>query len=54
MKITVKKGSAVIIVDEGENSTKDNRTTLKYKDQTENVHATIMLMVDRCLKLSGK
>lgn len=51
MKITVKKGDVKIIVDETDNGIDKSKTTLKYNDQMENVHSTIMVMIDRCLKL---
>lgn len=52
MKITVKKGNAVIIVDETDNDIKDRKASIRWNDQMENVHSTIMVMVDRCIKLS--
>lgn len=52
MKITVKKGNTVIIVDESDNDIKDRKTSIRWNDQMENVHSTIMVMVDRCIKLS--
>ena len=52
MKITVKKGNTVIIVDETDNDIKDRKTSIRWTDQMENVHSTIMVMVDRCVKLS--
>lgn len=52
MKITVKKGNTVIIVDESDNDMKDRKTSLKWTDQMRNVHSTITLMIDKCIELS--
>jgi len=48
MKITVKKGKTKIIVDELNNRTKDSDTCLRWNDQMENVHKTIIVMVEQC------
>ena len=50
MKITVKKGASIIIIDEADNDIKDNKTSLRWSDQMQNIHSTIILMVDRCIK----
>lgn len=45
MKITVKKGENLIIVDESDNTSGDKRTSLRWEDQAETVHKTIKVMV---------
>ena len=53
MKITVKYKKATIIVDEADNNQKDQNTSMRWKDQLEAVHKTIIVMVEQCKLLKN-
>ena len=54
MKITVRVKDCEIIVDESDNGFIEKKATIRYSDQMEYVHKTIIEMVDGCLKLVAK
>lgn len=54
MKITVKYKKTEIIVDETDNHDKERKTTIKWSDQMEAIHKTIIVMVEQCILLKKK
>tara|TARA_R110000796_G_scaffold4674_1_gene17940 strand:+ start:451 stop:618 length:168 start_codon:yes stop_codon:yes gene_type:complete len=52
MKITVKKGNTIIVLDESDNAMIDQKTSIRWVDQMQNIHETIGRMVEQCIMLS--